>query len=68
MNIDCSSGATIAAPWTMAMFLATGDSAQNSFVSADGRTMEGSLTFPLEPGSDDCIITSEWHFTAEREP
>jgi hypothetical protein len=61
-------GGTIQKEWTNAMFMATGDIVQHSFVSADGRTAQGTVAYWLDPDTQSCYITSEWHFTAEREP
>ncbi len=66
-DLTCD-GPPIQKEWTNAMFLATGGAAHDWFVSADGRRMDETVTFWLEPDSDSCLVTSEWHFTAEREP
>jgi hypothetical protein len=66
-DLTCD-GPPIQKDWTNAMFLATGGPAQKWYVSANGRTMDETVTYWLEPDTQDCLVTSEWHFTAEREP
>ena len=61
-DVNCS---TVPGVWTNAMFFDTGGTAKEWFVSADGQTIQDSTVIQDD---DQFLVTSEWHFTAEREP